>query len=588
MSEAPAWKPLFERSVAAFYAGDLDEGRLACDRLLGVPNLPGDARDTTRCNAVHYARPLRELVSGWSARRLMVPLPEGWSVLNPAIVPDREDGAAGESGPLRVLVRSANFRLDPPASYVVADGGGVVRTAYHLLELDHDFAPIASPRLLRDLTPDDGMLDPLVRDNEDLRPFLFGNRLFATGQSWRRSPDGERTVRTALFDLDLDATDGPLLANLRWLSRGAEGIDEKNWMPFVLGGDLAFVYRGAPTVVLNCDPATGALRLRAAHDAPLLAEGFRGGSPLLPAAGGYLALVHEVAFWEGGARTYLHRLVRFDANLRISALTHPFRFHGENIEFSLKIRGIPKEERKARALALMKMLRLPDHYYSRPPSRISGGERQRVALARALAFDPEILFFDEPLSALDYKLRKTLEKELKDIHRETKKTFVYITHSLEEAMVMSDRIGVMRDGRLVQIGTPHEIYTTPNSRFVSEFIGDVNVVPVSVLPSGRLKADQVPHEMVAPKSADGIRGTGFLVVRPEFLRFVERPGDTDNHVVGRLYNEYALGSRIQYQVRVGELVFVLEKLRHEAFAGGLDQEVLIGWNAADSIVVPER
>ena len=91
----------------------------------------------------------------------------------------------------------------------------------------------------------------------------------------------------------------------------------------------------------------------------------------------------------------------------------------------------------------------------------SGGERQRVALARALAYDPEILFFDEPLSAIDYKLRKTLEKELKDIHRETHKTFIYITHSLEEAMVMSDRIGVMRAGKLVQVGTPNEIYTAP-------------------------------------------------------------------------------------------------------------------------------
>ena len=107
-----------------------------------------------------------------------------------------------------------------------------------------------------------------------------------------------------------------------------------------------------------------------------------------------------------------------------------------------------------------------------------------MALARALAFDPEILFFDEPLSALDYKLRKTLEKELKDIHRETKKTFVYITHSLEEAMVMSDRIGVMRDGKLVQIGTPQEIYSTPNSKFVSEFIGDVNVLKVRCCPRG--------------------------------------------------------------------------------------------------------
>ena len=265
----------------------------------------------------------------------------------------------------------------------------------------------------------------------------------------------------------------------------------------------------------------------------------------------------------------------------------PHKTVGENIEFALKIRGVAKEERKRRALELMTMLRLPDHYYDRAPNRISGGERQRVALARALAFDPEILFFDEPLSALDYKLRKTLEKELKDIHRETGKTFIYITHSLEEAMVMSDRIGVMRDGKLVQIGSPQEIYSTPNSKFVSEFIGDVNVMPVTVADNGTLTSPQIPGEFAAPSIADGLRD-GFLVVRPEYLRFLSEPGDADNHVPGRLYNEYALGSRIQYHVRVGEMTFVLEKLRHEAFQGKLDQEVLIGWNAADSIVVPDQ
>ena len=127
---------------------------------------------------------------------------------------------------------------------------------------------------------------------------------------------------------------------------------------------------------------------------------------------------------------------------------------GQNIEFPLKIRGEAPEKRKARALQLMDLLRLPQSYYGKNVLKCSGGERQRVALARALAYDPQILFFDEPLSAIDYKLRKTLEKELKDIHRETDKTFVYITHSLEEAMVMSDRIGVMRAGRLVQVGTP--------------------------------------------------------------------------------------------------------------------------------------
>jgi spermidine/putrescine transport system ATP-binding protein len=264
----------------------------------------------------------------------------------------------------------------------------------------------------------------------------------------------------------------------------------------------------------------------------------------------------------------------------------PHKDVGANIEFSLKIRGVEAGKRRERALELMRLLRLPETYYGRPVTKISGGERQRVALARALAFDPEILFFDEPLSALDYKLRKTLEKELKDIHRETRKTFVYITHSLEEAMVMSDRIGVMRDGKLVQIGTPQEIYSAPSSKFVSEFIGDVNVLPVTVNGSGRLKCADLSAELVAPALVDGANA-GYLVVRPEFLRFLDAPGEADNHVVGRLYNEYALGSRIQYQVRVGDLVFVLEKLRHEAFEGRLDQEVLIGWDAADSIVVPD-
>src|SRR5690606_21978542 len=109
----------------------------------------------------------------------------------------------------------------------------------------------------------------------------------------------------------------------------------------------------------------------------------------------------------------------------------------------------------------------------------SGGERQRVALARALASDPEILFFDEPLSAIDFRLRKILEKELKDLQRATGKTFVYITHSLEEAMVMSDRIGIMNAGNIVQVGTPAEIYNQPISRFVAEFMGEVNVFDVT-------------------------------------------------------------------------------------------------------------
>src|SRR5215207_4018834 len=195
----------------------------------------------------------------------------------------------------------------------------------------------------------------------------------------------------------------------------------------------------------------------------------------------------------------------------------PHRTVGQNIEFSLKIRGVDPATRKTRALELMTLLRLPQDYYGKSVLRCSGGERQRVALARALAYDPEILFFDEPLSAIDYKLRKTLEKELKDIHRETGKTFVYITHSLEEAMVMSDRIGVMRGGRLVQVGTPEEIYMRPGDKFVSEFMGEVNVLPVALTGPGEARSDALGVTLRAPPAPAGLE-RGYLVVRPESMR----------------------------------------------------------------------
>jgi len=262
----------------------------------------------------------------------------------------------------------------------------------------------------------------------------------------------------------------------------------------------------------------------------------------------------------------------------------PHRTVGQNIEFSLKIRGVDPEKRRQRCMQLMQQLRLPLHYYDKAVTQCSGGERQRVALARALAYDPQILFFDEPLSAIDYKLRKALEKELKDIHRETGKTFMYITHSLEEAMVMSDRIGVMRDGRLVQVGSPDEIYSEPTDKFVSEFMGEVNVIDVQRGEGGRVVSTAFGSSFTAPPLPDGFE-RGHLVVRPEFMRILGAGETTENLLTGRLYNEYALGSRIQYQVRVGEHVFIVERLRQRAFKAKLDDEVRIGWDSRDSILV---
>ncbi|WP_306043619.1 ABC transporter ATP-binding protein [Mameliella sp. MMSF_3455] len=202
---------------------------------------------------------------------------------------------------------------------------------------------------------------------------------------------------------------------------------------------------------------------------------------------------------------------------------------GQNVEFALKMRGIDAATRKARALELLDLVRLGPDYYGKAVTQCSGGERQRVALARALASDPEILFFDEPLSALDYRLRKTLEVELRSLQRRTGRTFVYITHSLEEAMVMSDRIGIMKDGQLVQVGTPSDIYDRPRDRFVARFMGEVNIL--------QIRDEHLPElNSPLPGFADG-----HLILRPEALH-------TDGQGIGikvTVQERFQLGSRVQ-------------------------------------------
>jgi spermidine/putrescine transport system ATP-binding protein len=261
---------------------------------------------------------------------------------------------------------------------------------------------------------------------------------------------------------------------------------------------------------------------------------------------------------------------------------------GGNVEFPMKCKGVAPGVRRERAERCLKLAHLPVDYYDKPVSECSGGERQRVALARALAFDPEILFFDEPLSAIDYRLRKTLEKELKDIQRETGKTFVYITHSLEEAMVMSDRIGVMRKGRLAQVGTPDEIYTAPCDRFVTEFMGEVNSISVKLDADGRLHSDVLKASFAKPATMPRGFAEGTLIVRPEDVSFANGVlPEGDNVVEGELFNEYLLGSRKQYQVRAGDVTFLVEKLRAAEKAPLPGDRVRITWRPADSMLFAE-
>jgi len=190
----------------------------------------------------------------------------------------------------------------------------------------------------------------------------------------------------------------------------------------------------------------------------------------------------------------------------------------QNIGFGLEMLGRPRAEVAAtteRMLALVKLESLA----ARRTAQLSGGQQQRVALARALAPQPRVLLLDEPLSALDLKLRKEMQGELKRLQLETGITFVFVTHDQEEALTMSDRIGVMSSGRLQQVGTPRDIYTRPVNRFVADFIGETNFLPATTAPGGLMLACGALVEGVF----DARPGKVTLAIRPEQITFAD-PG----------------------------------------------------------------
>lgn len=146
----------------------------------------------------------------------------------------------------------------------------------------------------------------------------------------------------------------------------------------------------------------------------------------------------------------------------------------ENIAFGLKLQKVKKAEIKERVDNIIKLVKLEEHA-DKSPEQLSGGQKQRVAIARAIVNNPKVLLLDEPLGALDLKLRKEMQIELKQLQRELEITFIYVTHDQEEALTMSDRIVVMNKGRIEQVGTAHEIYERPQTKFVAQFIGETNL-----------------------------------------------------------------------------------------------------------------
>ncbi|MDC9832289.1 ABC transporter ATP-binding protein [Rhizobium binxianense] len=227
----------------------------------------------------------------------------------------------------------------------------------------------------------------------------------------------------------------------------------------------------------------------------------------------------------------------------------------KNIAFGLKQDGMPKDEMTDRVSQMLKLVKL-EQFASRKPNQLSGGQRQRVALARSLAKRPKVLLLDEPLGALDKKLREETQFELMDLQQSLGLTFVVVTHDQEEAMTMADRIAVMSHGKVVQVATPAEIYEAPNSRFVADFIGDVNIFDGKVASSGNgsveISVDSGFRVRVASSETPSAGGAVGFAIRPEKMR-VGRAAPANasvNAAKGELWDIAYLGDMTVFHVRL--------------------------------------
>ena len=257
---------------------------------------------------------------------------------------------------------------------------------------------------------------------------------------------------------------------------------------------------------------------------------------------------------------------------------------GSNVGFGLKMQGVAKDEIRRRSAEALDMVQL-GHVAARRPNQLSGGQQQRVALARALVNRPKVLLLDEPLGALDLKLRQEMQGELKTLQRELGITFVFVTHDQEEALTMSDRIGIMQDGRLLQVDPPEAIYERPVNRFVADFIGQTNLLEGTVEDPTTVC---LANGARLPIASDLPAGTNVAVIlRPERATLAavgtapEGPSSVDGVVVGTTY----LGNAIVYRVALNWMqVDVRAENRPGTSRFDVGDEVTMSW-ADDAVAL---
>ncbi|WP_034278620.1 ABC transporter ATP-binding protein [Haloechinothrix halophila] len=266
----------------------------------------------------------------------------------------------------------------------------------------------------------------------------------------------------------------------------------------------------------------------------------------------------------------------------------------DNVAFGLKRKRVGKAETDRRVAEMLSLVELGDHG-SRKPSQLSGGQRQRVALARALVNQPRALLLDEPLAALDLKLRQAMQMELKRIQRDIGITFIYVTHDQGEALTMSDRIAVMNGGYVEQLGTPAEIYERPATRFVAEFIGTSNLLTgtaaATTADGTDVRLDCGQRVRIAERLSEGTPVD--ITVRPEKIQLSTAPPDDSlSRVRGTVSDTVYLGSSTHYTVRLDtdtEIVVFQQNDRDLSAAdaiAGRGSEVWLSWRPTHSYLLP--
>jgi iron(III) transport system ATP-binding protein len=265
-----------------------------------------------------------------------------------------------------------------------------------------------------------------------------------------------------------------------------------------------------------------------------------------------------------------------------------------NVVYGLNMRrvsGDQKRERVARALEMVQM----QAYAQRFPNQLSGGQQQRVALARALVIEPDVVLLDEPLSNLDAKLRLEMRAQIKEIHDRIRRTMIYVTHDQTEALSMADRIAVMRGGRIVQVGTPRQLYTRPQSAFVAAFIGGTNLLPGRLEEAGDrfLVATDAGFVRAQNGVKESMRGRPvFCSIRPESVRLQrsgEAPPELMNQLTGEVQSIMYQGDREEYCLRLanGALLRAVEH-NQETSNAAVGDRVTVQFDARDVVVLPQE